>query len=181
MGEIVYFRSQILKHECWAILDHIYALELLPIKQYYRALSWIHTQTQAFFYRFVACTFPFFEVKSVLPIDRYQNATSKAISLHELKKVQLQKRYTLVTQGSIGHLKTLCMSVLSLVVALESEWKSFSSSQSDKKKTLAFDYEFSFRPYKYLRIGQYWYNKKYSSFAWYWNIPGFGIKGELHP
>ena len=34
------------------------------------------------FYRFVACAFPFFEVKSVLPIDRYQNATSKEISLH---------------------------------------------------------------------------------------------------
>ena len=62
-----------------------------------------------------------FEVKSVLPIDRYQNATSRAISLHEMKKVQLQERYTLVTQDSIGHLKTLCMSVLSLVVALESE------------------------------------------------------------
>ena len=73
------------------------------------------------FYRLVACAFPFFEVKSVLPIDRYQNATSKAISLHELKKVQLQERYTLLTQDSIGHLKTLCMSVLSLVVALESE------------------------------------------------------------
>ena len=54
-------------------------------------------------------------------MDRYQNATSKAIPLHELKKVQLQERYTLVTQDSIGHLKTLCMSVLSLVVALESE------------------------------------------------------------
>ena len=74
-----------------------------------------------FFYRFVACAFPSFEVKSILLIDRYQNATSKAISLHELKKVQLQERYTLVTQDSIGHLKTLCMSVLSLVVALESE------------------------------------------------------------
>ena len=74
------------------------------------------------FYRFVACAFPvFFEVKSILPIDRYQNATSKAISLHELKNVQLQERYMLVTQDSIGHLKTLRMSVLSLVVALESE------------------------------------------------------------
>ena len=99
--------------------------------------SWIHTRTQALFYRFVACAFPFFEVKSVLPIDRYQNATSKAISLGELKKVQLQERYTLLTQDSIGHLKTLCMSVLSLVVALESEWKRDSSSQSNKK-TLAF-------------------------------------------
>ena len=100
-----------------------------------RAFCWIHTRTQVFFYRFVACAFPFFEVKSVLPIDRYQNATSKAISQHELKKVQLQERYTLVTQDSIGHLKTLCMSVLSLVVALESEWKRYSSSQSDKKYT----------------------------------------------
>ena len=78
-------------------------------------------ERKRFFYRFVACAFPVFEVNSVLPIDRYQNATSKAISLHELKKVQLQERYTLVTQISIGHLKTLCMSVLSLVVALESE------------------------------------------------------------
>ena len=73
------------------------------------------------FYRFVACAFPFFEVKSVLPIYRYQNATSKAISLRELKKVQLQERYALVTQDSIGHLKTLCMGVLLLVVGLESE------------------------------------------------------------
>ena len=94
------------------------------------------------FYRFVACAFPFFEVKSVLPIDRYQNATSNAISQHELKKVQ--ERYTLVTQDSIGHLKTLCMSVLLLVVALESEWKCYSSSQSDKKM-LVFEYEFSLR------------------------------------
>ena len=109
--------------------------------------SWIHTRTQAFFYRFVTCAFPFFEVKSVLPIDRYQNATSKAISLHELKKVKLQEWYTLVTQDSIGHLKMLCMSVLSLVVALECEWKRYSSSQSDKK-TLAFEYEFSLKKMK---------------------------------
>ena len=91
------------------------------------------------FYRFVTCAFPFFEVKSVLPIDRYQNATSKAISLHDLKKVQLQERYTLLTQDSFGHLKTvtLCMSILSLVVAMESEWQRDNSSQSDKK-TLEF-------------------------------------------
>ena len=104
----------------------------------------LNSYSNAFSYRFVACAFPFFEVKSVLPIDRYQNATSKAISLHELIKVQLQERYTLVTQDTIGHLKTLCMSVLSLVVALESEWKRYSSSQSIKK-TLVFEYEFSFR------------------------------------
>ena len=93
----------------------------------------LNSYSNAFFYHFVACAFLFFEVKSVLPIDRYQNTTSKAISQHELKKVQLQERYTLVTQDSIGHLKTLCMTVLSLVVALESEWKRYSSSQSDKK------------------------------------------------
>ena len=77
-------------------------------------------------------------------MDRYQNATLRAISLHELKKVQLQEHFTLVTQDSIGHLKTLCMSGLSLAVAFESEWKRYSSSQSDKK-TLAFEYEFSFK------------------------------------
>ena len=90
-------------------------------------------ERKRFFYRFVACAFLFFEVKSVLPIDRYQKATSKAISQHQLKKVQLQERYTLLTQDSIGHLKTLCMSVLSLVVAMESEWQRDNSSQSDKK------------------------------------------------
>ena len=94
--------------------------------------SWIHTRTQAFFLnRFVACAFPgfffffffffFFEVKSVLPIDRYQNATPSAISLHELKKVQLQERFTLVTQDSIAHQKTLCMSILSLAMVFQSE------------------------------------------------------------
>ena len=57
---------------------------------------------------------------SVSPIDQYQNATPRAISQHKLKKVQLQKRFTLLTQDSIGHLKTLCMSVLSLAVAFES-------------------------------------------------------------
>ena len=50
---------------------------------------------------------------------------------------------TLMTHDSIGHLKTLCMSVLSLFVVFESEWKCYSTSESDKK-TLAFDYEFSF-------------------------------------
>ena len=51
---------------------------------------------------------------------------------------------TLLTQDSIGHLKMLCVSVLSPVVALESEWKHYSSSQSDKKM-LAFEYEFSLK------------------------------------
>ena len=46
----------------------------------------------------------------------------------------------LVTQDSIGHLKTLYMSVLSLAVVFE--WKRYSSWQSDKKM-LAFEIEFS--------------------------------------
>ena len=46
-----------------------------------------------------------------------------------------------MTQDSIGDLKTLCMSILSLAVAFESELKRYSSSESDKK-TQAFEYEF---------------------------------------
>ena len=44
------------------------------------------------------------------------------------KKVQLQERFTLVTQDSTGHLKTPCMSILLLAVAFESEWKSSMNS-----------------------------------------------------
>ena len=47
-----------------------------------------------------------------------KSSTSRAIHAHD----------TLTTQDSIGHLKTLYMSVLSLVVVLESEWKRYSSS-----------------------------------------------------
>ena len=61
-----------------------------------------------FFFFLIALSHAHFRFlrSSVLPIDRYQNATSKAISQHELKTVQLQERYTLVTQDSIGRLKT---------------------------------------------------------------------------
>ena len=52
-----------------------------------------------------------------------------------------------MTQDSIGQLKMLCMSVLSLAVAFESEWKRYSSSQSDKK-VLVSEYEFSLRVYR---------------------------------
>ena len=76
------------------------------------SLKPIHTRTQAFFFLSLCCMrISVFEAMSVLPIDRYQNATPRSISLHELQKVQLQERFTLVTQDSIGHLKTLCMSV----------------------------------------------------------------------
>ena len=71
------------------------------------------------------------------------NAASRMISLHELKKVLLQEHFLLVTQDSIGHLKTLCMSLLSLAVAFECEWKHYSSSQSNEN-TQVFEYEFSF-------------------------------------
>ena len=40
------------------------------------------------------------------------------------------------------------MSILSLEVAFESEWKHYSSSQNNKKKMLAFEYEFSFSGFK---------------------------------
>ena len=52
-----------------------------------------------------------FEVMSIYMIDRYQNAIPRAMPLHELKKVQLQERFTLMTHDSIGHLKTLNMSL----------------------------------------------------------------------
>ena len=38
--------------------------------------------------------------------------------LHELKQVQLQKCFMLVTHDSIGHLKTRCMSFYHRAVAL---------------------------------------------------------------
>ena len=66
-------------------------------KQFYIPLSHAH--------------FCFFEVMSVHPIYQYQNTTPRAMSLHELKKVQLQECFTLMTHDSIGHLKMLCMSI----------------------------------------------------------------------
>ena len=83
------------------------------------------------FYHFVACAFPFFEVMSVWPIDRYQNATPRALSLYELKKVQLQKHSC--SWHSTGHLKMLCRSIYRSAVAFESEWKHYSSSLSVEK------------------------------------------------
>ena len=52
---------------------------------------------------------------SVYPIDRYQNNIPGVMPLLELKKVQLQERFLLMTHDSIDHIKTLCMSVLSLI------------------------------------------------------------------
>ena len=69
--------------------------------------------------------FPF--LMSIYPIDQYQNTIPRAMLLHELKKFQLQERFTLMTHDSVGHLKSLCMSVLSLSGGMESEWKRYSS------------------------------------------------------
>ena len=91
-----------------------------------------------------------FEVMNVYPIDRYPSATPRAMLLHELKKVQLQERFTLMTYGAIGHLKTLCMSVYGYTVAFESEWKCH-SSPLNAEKMLPFKYEFSF----YVRVARF--------------------------
>ena len=102
---------------------------------YFTLAEFILERKRFFFYLFVACAFLFFEVKSVLPIDRYQNATSKAISQHELNKFNF-KSDTRSWQDSIGHLKTLCMSVLSLVVAL-------SLNENATAHRIRVEYEFS--------------------------------------
>ena len=56
----------------------------------------------------------FFDVMSVYLTDQYQIAIPRVMPLHELKKVQLQECFTLMTQDFIGRLKTLCMNILSL-------------------------------------------------------------------
>ena len=50
-----------------------------------------------------------FKVMSVYPTDQYQNPTHRAARLHKLKKDQLQERFMLMTQYSIGHLQTCCI------------------------------------------------------------------------
>ena len=81
-----------------------------------------------------------FEVMSVYPISRYQNAIPRAVPLHELKKVP--ECFTLVIHDSIGHLKTLCMSVLSLSGGIESEWKCCNSPLSVVKISAVVDTTF---------------------------------------
>ena len=73
-----------------------------------------------------------FDDMSVYLIDQYQNAILRAMPLHELQQVQLE-RFMLMTHDSIGHLKTLCMSVLLLSGGIESEWKGCSSPLSIEK------------------------------------------------
>ena len=53
-------------------------------------------------------------------IDWLQNTTPRGALLHELKKsLTFQDCFTLVTQDSIGHLQTLCLSVLLLSDSIE--------------------------------------------------------------
>ena len=59
-----------------------------------------------------------FDGMSVYPIDRDQNVILRAVPLHVLKQVQLQEHFKLMTNDSIGHLKTLFMNKLSLSIAL---------------------------------------------------------------
>ena len=69
-----------------------------------------YSNAKCFFFAFLHAHFSF-EVMSVYSIDRYQNSTPRAMPLHELKKVQIQEHFMLLTHDSIGHLKMLCMSV----------------------------------------------------------------------
>ena len=72
---------------------------------------------------------------SVYLIDQYQNAIQNSGATPKVKRVQLQEPFTLMTYDSIGRLKTLCMSILSLSGGVESELKRCSSPFSVKKKT----------------------------------------------
>ena len=68
-----------------------------------------------------------FDGMSVYSIDQYQNAIPRVMPLHEFKQVQLQERFMLMAHDSIGHLKILCMSALSLSGGTVCEWKHCSS------------------------------------------------------
>ena len=82
-----------------------------------------------------------FEVMCILPVDRYQNATLKAMPLHELKKVQqLQKHFMVLTKDFIGHLKMFRYECF-ITMAFVSNGNA--TALRTGLKTLAFKYEFS--------------------------------------
>ena len=87
-----------------------------------------YSNAKVFFIALLACAFPFHFWGQEHPIEGYQNAITRAMTLHELKK-----SFMLMTQDSVGRLKTLCVSVLSLSGGMESEWKRWSSSLSTEK------------------------------------------------
>ena len=107
-------------------------------------LSWIHTWTTSIFSWLFHMCISIFEIMGIYPIDQYQNAIPRALSLHELKMFSFKSvSRSFMTQSSIGRLKTLCMSILSLSGGVESEWKCCSSLLSIEK-CVAFEYESSF-------------------------------------
>ena len=63
--------------------------------------SWIHNNNASvffFIFSLLSRMHSFvFEVTSIFLIDQYQDATSRAASLHELKKTQLQMCFLLMT------------------------------------------------------------------------------------
>ena len=99
--------------------------------------SWIHTQMLSiFFIAHLHAPFRFWGQEH-LSGNRYQNAIPRAMPPHVLKQVQLQERFMLMTHNSIGHLKMLCMSILSLSGGVESEWKRYSSPLLNAEKILS--------------------------------------------
>ena len=72
-----------------------------------QVLSWFYTQPQSLYSSRSRMRISIFYGISVYPIDWYQNAIPRAMSLHELKQVQLQECVTLMTQDSIGHENSL--------------------------------------------------------------------------
>ena len=98
-------------------------------KKRHPILSWIHSQMQSSFSSLSHMRIYVFEVMSIYPIDRYQNAIPRVMPLNEL----LQEHIMLMTHDSIGHLKMLCMSILSLSGGIEFEWKHCSSLLSVEK------------------------------------------------
>ena len=106
------------------------------------SLSWIHTRTQAFFLSHCRMRISVFWGQERL--------TDRSISKRYLKS-DIATRVEKSSTSRAIHARDTgfywpsenALHERFIVVALESEWKRYSSSQSDKKM-LAFEYEFSF-------------------------------------
>ena len=64
-----------------------------PLYVHDKPLSWIHTQTQSVFSSLSRMRISVFEVMSVYPIYQYQNAISRVMPLHELKKCSTSRAF----------------------------------------------------------------------------------------
>ena len=98
----------------------------------------LYSNAKHFFIALLHAHFCFYGM-NIHPLDQYQNAIPRTMTLHDLKKVQSQEHVTFMTQDSVGHLKTLWMSILLLSGSVESELLA-----QRWKKCLAFEYESSF-------------------------------------